>query len=50
MKVKSKTKKKKWITPRIIRELDIETRAAYCGPGLRAKIVRNPPYCVIAYS
>jgi hypothetical protein len=47
---RSKVKKKRWIKPRVLREIELETRAAYCGPGLRAKIVRQPPFCVIAYS
>jgi len=46
----SRVKKKRWVRPKVLREIELETRAAYCGPGLRAKIVRQPPFCVIAYS
>jgi hypothetical protein len=49
-KAGERIRKKRWVKPRILRELELETRAAYCGPGFRAKIVRQPPFCVIAYS
>jgi len=48
MKNKKKLKKKKWKRPRILKEMDLETRAAFCGRF--SKIVRDPPFCVIPYS
>jgi hypothetical protein len=50
LKEKNRNRKKRWVMPRILREMDLEIRAAFCGPGLRAKIVRDPPFCIIAYS
>jgi hypothetical protein len=48
LKTRKKQKKKKWVEPRILKEMDIEIRAAFCGHF--SKIVRDPPYCVIPYS
>jgi hypothetical protein len=44
---KRETKKKRFKKPRILREMDIETRAGYCGTSPPAK---SFPPCTVQYS
>jgi hypothetical protein len=43
---KRETKKKRFKKPRILREMDIETRAGYCGSTGKLQI----PPCTIQFS